>query len=56
MKQGYEEEGKEYEEEALTLVAKELNGIPAWLNYYGLISLSCKKIDIKCAKCSLNKM
>ncbi|BCS92219.1 hypothetical protein [Metallosphaera javensis (ex Sakai et al. 2022)] len=56
LKQGFKDEGKEYEEEAIIEAVKELDGIPAWLNYFGLKSLSCNKIDLQCINKVLNEI
>ena len=54
--QGFKDEGKEFEEEAISYAVKELDGIPAWLNYFGLKSLSCEKVTLECAKKAISEM
>lgn len=56
LRQGYFEENKEFSEEALEIVVKEIDGIPAWLNYFGLKTLQCNKITSECAKNMLVEM
>ncbi|QGA53666.1 ATP-binding protein [Sulfolobus sp. E5-1-F] len=50
LKQGFRDEGKDYEDNALLLAIEELDGIPAWLNYFGLKSLQCNEVTLECAK------
>lgn len=56
LKKGFEDEGKLFEEEALRLATKELDGIPAWLNYFGLKCLECEKVTLHCARKVLEGM
>ncbi|QXJ28448.1 AAA family ATPase [Saccharolobus shibatae] len=56
LKQSFEEEGKEYDDNALLFAMKELNGIPAWLNYFGLKSLQCDKVTLECVKKTIEDM
>ncbi|BCU67024.1 ATPase [Sulfolobales archaeon HS-7] len=50
LEQGFSDEGREVEYDAISLAVKELDGIPAWLNYFGLKSISCKRVTVSCAK------
>lgn len=56
LEQGYQEEGKDFEEIALSFAVDQLDGIPAWLNYFGLKTLSCGKVDFECARSKLGEM
>jgi len=56
LKEGFKDEGISYEEDSLNYVIKELDGIPAWLNYFGLKSLECKVVNETCVKKVLNDM
>jgi len=56
LSQGFKAEGKEFEEEAISYAVKELDGIPAWLNYFGLKSISCEKVTLRCSINTINEM
>lgn len=48
LKEGFKQEGKEFNEGALERAVDELDGIPAWLNYFGLKALNCQRVDDEC--------
>lgn len=56
LKEGFKDEGVSYEESSLNYAVKELDGIPAWLNYFGLKSLECKVVNEACVKKVLDDM
>lgn len=56
LKEGFKEERKEFEIDGIYSAVKELDGIPAWLNYFGLKSLQCEKVTIDCAKNKISEM
>lgn len=50
LREGFKDEGKGFEEGGLREAVKELDGIPAWLNYFGLKSLQCERVTLNCAR------
>lgn len=56
LSEGFKEEGVKYEEEALEEAVNELDGIPAWLNLFGLKALKRKTLEKSTAKQILNQM
>jgi|ECHnycMinimDraft_1075156.scaffolds.fasta_scaffold06903_1 AAA+ ATPase superfamily predicted ATPase len=56
LKSGLEDEGKKYSEEALAKAVDELDGIPAWLNYFGLETLGCEAVEQNCVAKTLERM
>ena len=53
---GFTDEGKEFDEKGIDIAVEELDGFPAWLNYFGLKALNCEKVDERCVKDVLNSM
>lgn len=56
LREGFEEEGVKYEEEALEEAVNRLDGIPAWLNLFGLRALKHKNLDRHAAQEILNQL
>jgi AAA+ ATPase superfamily predicted ATPase len=56
LKAGFESEGKQFDEKALDKVVEEIDGYPAWLNYFGLKALNCSVINISCTENILKEM
>ncbi|WP_252896982.1 AAA family ATPase [Metallosphaera hakonensis] len=56
LRRGFEDEGVRYEAESLKSVVEELDGIPAWLNYFGLKALGCGKVNDPCVRRVLEEM
>ncbi|AWR95277.1 AAA family ATPase [Acidianus brierleyi] len=50
LSEGFQDEGKTFLEDGIKKAVEYLDGIPAWLNYFGIKSvLECRTIDEKCA-------
>ncbi len=48
--EGFKDEGKTFLEDGIKKAVEYMDGIPAWLNYFGIKSiLTCKTVDEKCA-------
>jgi AAA+ ATPase superfamily predicted ATPase len=48
LREGFKQEGKEFDDDALKMAFDELDGLPAWLNYFGLKALDCKRVNKEC--------
>jgi len=54
--EGFKDEGKSFEEEGIEKAIEELDGFPAWLNYFGIKALSCNKVDNDCVEKTIKEI
>ncbi|MEM0173042.1 MAG: ATP-binding protein [Sulfolobaceae archaeon] len=56
LRAGFESEGKPFDEVALDIVIQEIDGYPAWLNYFSLKALNCDVVNTLCTEKVLKEM